>query len=202
LRIHTLEHATGAIVYSDPHVEVISLKLKHRIPTTGFLFRERPQPRRLRMDRLGDIPHFARTAVKNGEDLMLADGTVISNRELTLDPPMPRSYAYCSDTGYAPELVGRLQGVDLLYHEATFTEELADRAKETCHSTAKQAAMMARAAEVGSLLLGHFSSRYKNVHTLLQEALPIFPNTRLAEEGRTFRIDQRTAVENSDEQVT
>lgn len=202
LRVHALADVTGACVFADQYTEVITLRLKHRIPTTGFLFREKPQPRRLRKERIAAIPHFARTAVKAGEDLVLADGTVVPNRELTWDPPLPRRYAYCSDTAFAPELVEHLRGVDLLYHEATFTEELAARAKETCHSTAKQAAMMARAAEVGTLLLGHFSSRYKDNRVLLEEALPIFPATVLADEGRTFRIDQRTPVENSDGLVT
>lgn len=197
LKVHALAHETGTCFFSDPYVEVLTLKLKHRIPTTGFLFRERTQPRRLRKDRLDDIPHFTRVGVKNGENLTLADGTIIPNNELTLDPPPPRRYAYCSDTAYAPELVEHLRGVDLLYHEATFTDAMSDRAKETCHSTAKQAAMIAKAANVGILLLGHFSSRYKDNRILLEEALPIFPNTLLAEEGRTFLIDQRTMVENS-----
>ena len=202
LKVYALAHESGVCVYADPYVEVITLKLKHRIPTTGFLFREKQPPRRLRKERLLDIPHFARNAVKNGDDLTLADGTVIPNHELTLDPPAPRRYAYCSDTAFAPELVEHIQGVDLLYHEATFTEELADRAKETCHSTAKQAATLAKAANVGTLLLGHFSSRYKDNRVLLAEALPIFPNTLLADEGRVFTVDQRTVVENSDARVT
>lgn len=197
LTIHALAHESGALAYTDPYVQVSTLKLKHRIPTTGFLFRETPQPRRLRKDRLLEIPHFARAAVKNGEDLVRPDGTVIPNRELTLDPPASRAYAYCSDTAFAPDLVEHLQGVDLLYHEATFTEELADRARETLHSTARQAALMARAAGVGGLLLGHFSSRYKDNRVLLEEALAVFPQTILADEGRTFVIDQRTHVENS-----
>lgn len=202
LKVHALEHATGMVAYSDRYVEVVTLKLKHRIPTTGFLFREREQPRRLRKDRLMDIPHFARAAVKNGEDLRLADDTVIPNTELTFDPPTPRRYAYCSDTAYAPELVEHLNGVDLLYHEATFTDDMSDRAKETCHSTAKQAALIAKAANVGTLLLGHFSSRYKDNRVLLEEALPFFPKTLLASEGRTFLVAQRTMVENSDVEVT
>ncbi len=202
LNVQALAHASDVVIFSDTYTEVLTLKLKHRIPTTGFVFREKQQPRRLRKDRLPEIPHFARVAVKAGEDLRLADGTVIPNKELTLDPPHARRYAYCSDTAYAPELVEHLRGVDLLYHEATFTEAMADRAKETCHSTGRQAAKIAREAGVGQLLLGHFSSRYKDNRVLLEEALPIFPDTLLAEEGRTFRINQRTAVENSDVEVT
>ena len=133
--------------------------------------------------------------MKEGEDLRLPDGTVIANAELTVDPPPPRSYAYCSDTAYAPQLVDPLRGVDLLYHEATFTEAMADRAKETRHSTAKQAAMLAKEAGVGRLLLGHFSSRYKNSMVLLEEALPIFPDTLLSNEGEIFTVGQRTPIE-------
>ncbi len=202
LKVHSLTHDTGVCAFADPYVEVITLKLKHRIPTTGFLFREKQQPRRLRRDRLVDIPHFARVAVKAGADLTLPDGTVIPNSDLTRDPPPARCYAYCSDTAYAPELVEHLSGVDMLYHEATFTDDMSDRAKETLHSTAKQAAMIAKAANAGILLLGHFSSRYKDNRVLLDEALPIFPNTLLAQEGRTFIIGQRTMVENSDAEVT
>ncbi len=194
LHVHVLSHGTGDLIFGNDRVEVLALRLKHRIPTTGFLFREKPLPRSLRLDKVSMIPHFARHAVKAGDDLKLADGTVVPNAELTLDPPMQRRYAYCSDTAYAPELIEHLRGVDLLYHEATFTEALATRAKETLHSTAKQAATMARDADVGRLILGHFSSRYKDNRVLLEEALSIFPRTLLADEGRTFVIDQRSTV--------
>ena len=122
---------------------------------------------------------------------MLPDGKRLSNAELTLDPLPPRSYAYCSDTAYEPLLVPFIQGVDLLYHEATFTTAMMDRAKETMHSTAAQAAQLASDAGVGQLLLGHFSSRYKNADVLLQEALPIFPRTQLSNEGGVFRVERR-----------
>jgi ribonuclease Z len=191
LRFHAVEHRSGETLFTDEHITVIGLALRHRIPTTGFLFRELPQPRKLRPEKVTLIPHFRRNAVKEGEDLTLADGTVLPNASLTLPPPPPRSYAYCSDTAPAPELVPLLAGVDLLYHEATFTEDLAARAKETFHSTAMQAARIARDAGVGRLLLGHFSSRYKSNGILLIEALPIFPNTVLANEGATFVIGQQ-----------
>ena len=195
LSVQEVSHVSGALLYEDPYTQVTTLALDHRVPTTGFLFREKRQPRRLRRERLADIPHYGRNAVKEGEDLRLPDGTVIANAELTVDPPPPRSYAYCSDTAYAPQLVDHLRGVDLLYHEATFTEAMADRAKETRHSTAKQAAMLAKEAGVGRLLLGHFSSRYKNSMVLLEEALPIFPDTLLSNEGETFTVGQRTPIE-------
>lgn len=197
LMVLPLDHASGALITEDDRVEVRALRLKHRIPTTGFLFREKPLPRGLRKDKLVLIPHFARSAVKAGEDLRLNDGTMVPNADLTHPPPLQRSYAYCSDTAYSPELLDHVRGVDLLYHEATFTEELAARAKETLHSTAHQAATLARDADVGRLLLGHFSSRYKDNGVLLREALPVFPRTILAEEGRTFVLVQRSVMENS-----
>jgi ribonuclease Z len=132
--------------------------------------------------------------VKAGEDLVFPDGTRHANAELTLDPPLPRSYAYCSDTAYEPALLPHLAGVDLLYHEATFTEALAARAKETLHSTAAQAATMARDAGVGRLLLGHFSSRYRSAAELLREALPIFPATATSLDGETYAVIERTSV--------
>lgn len=188
LRFHAVAHRSGEPVYSDDRVVVTELALRHRIDSTGYLFRETPLPRRLIKETVDLIPHYARKAVKLGEDLKLPDGRVIPNSELTKPPPPPRSYAYCSDTAYAPELVPFLEGVDLLYHESTFTEDLTARAKETMHSTAKQAATLARDAHVGQLLLGHFSSRYKDTDRLLAEAVEIFPNTLAAQEGRTFEV--------------
>ena len=188
LRFHAVAHRSGEAVYWDDRVVVTELALRHRIDSTGYLFRETPLPRRLIKETVDLIPHYARKAVKLGEDLKLPDGRVIPNAELTKPPPRPRSYAYCSDTAYAPELVPFLEGVDLLYHESTFTEDLAARAKETMHSTAKQAATLARDAHVGQLLLGHFSSRYKDTDRLLAEAVEIFPNTLTAQEGRTFEV--------------
>lgn len=179
---------SGEVLLEDDRVTVSSLALQHRIPCTGFVFRERQGPRLLKPDRVVDIPTFKRTAVKNGEDLVFPDGRRVSNEELTLEPLRPRSYAYCSDTAYAPELVPFLRGVDLLYHESTFTAAMAARAKETMHSTASQAATIARDAGVGKLLLGHFSSRYKSVDVLLDEARVVFPNTVLASEGAEFPI--------------
>lgn len=188
LYFNTPEHRHGAPVFSDERVEVTALALDHRIECTGFLFRETARPRRLRMERLHEIPTYARNAVKQGEDLRTPDGRTVPNADLTLDPPARRAYAYCSDTAYLPELADALRGVDLLYHEATFTEALAARAKETKHSTARQAALLAREAGAGRLLLGHFSSRYKNSEPLLAEAREVFPDSIAAEDGRTYSI--------------
>lgn len=188
LHVHAVEPLSGTVVHADHRVTVSLLALKHRVPCTGFLFREVLGPRRLRSERLQEIPLFRRTAVKNGEDLTLPDGRTIPNAALTLDPAPSRSYAYCSDTAYEPALVPHLQGVDLLYHEATFTTALAARAKETMHSTAAQAARLAADARASELLLGHFSSRYRSADALLQEALAIFPRTALSFEGGVFHV--------------
>ncbi|MBK8497323.1 MAG: ribonuclease Z [Flavobacteriales bacterium] len=194
LEFHPLAPVSGALAWEDHHVVVRLLALDHRLPCTGFVFEERPAPRTLRKDKLHLVPQFKRAAAKAGEDLRFPDGTVIPNTELTDDPPAARRYAYCSDTAYAPALIPFIEGVDLLYHEATFTEGLRKRAHETQHSTAAQAASIARAANVGQLLLGHFSSRYKNADELLAEALPIFPRSLLSFEGGVFPVIERSIV--------
>jgi ribonuclease Z len=190
-RFHTVPHRTGEVLLDDTKVTVTTLALRHRIPCTGYLFREKPGPHRLRPEAVHRIPHYLRNAVKAGEDLVLPNGERVPNAELTLPPLPARSYAYCSDTAYAPELVEALQRVDLLYHEATFTETMRARAKETFHSTAAQAARIAAAADVGHLLLGHFSSRFKSVDVLLDEARDIFPRTSVASEGDVHKIPSR-----------
>lgn len=196
LRIHVAPQATGALVMEDERLEVTALELQHRIPCTGFLFREKHGRLRLRPEAVDRIPHYQRNSVKLGQDLVLADGTVIPNDQLTIPHGKPRTYAYCSDTAYRPALLEALRGVDLLYHEATFTEHLAGRAKETMHSTAAQAATLARDAGVGHLLLGHFSSRYKTVEPLLKEALAIFPSTTASVEGGCYAVGPPTGVGN------
>lgn len=180
---------SGELLLEDDRVTVSALALQHRIPCTGFVFRERQGPRLLKPERVAEIPTFKRNAVKQGEDLVFPDGRRLSNEELTLEPLRPRSYAYCSDTAFAPELIPYLRGVDLLYHESTFTAAMGARAKETMHSTAAQAATIAREAGVGKLLLGHFSSRYKTVDALLDEARAVFPNTILSSEGAEFQVE-------------
>ena len=191
LRFEAVQHRSGDLLWRDDRVTAHALVLRHRIACHGLVVRELEQPRPLRKDKLAVVPVYRRSAVKAGADLVLEDGTVVPNAELTLAPPPPRSYAYCSDTAHAPELVPFLQGVDLLYHEATFTEQLRARARETLHSTARQAATIAREAGVGTLLLGHFSSRYKSADILLREALEVFPRTLLSAEGATFPVGER-----------
>jgi ribonuclease Z len=194
LSVHALEPVNGIVAWKDERVEVKLLALKHRLPCTGFVMEEAPALRPLRKEMIHVIPQFKRDVVKRGEGLVLGDGRSFTNVELTLEPPPQRRYAYCSDTAYAPELVEHIAGVDLLYHEATFTERLSKRAKETMHSTAAQAAMLARDAEVGYLILGHFSSRYKDTDELLAEATAIFPRTSASVDGRTYPVIARSIV--------
>jgi ribonuclease Z len=171
-----------------------SFPLNHgQTPTTGFLLRERSTGRRIdgaKVEALG-IPHEDRERLRLGQDIRTPDGRVIPNAELTLPGWKPRSYAYCSDTAYMPELAETLQGVDLLYHEATYAEEDAEKAALRFHSTARQAAMLARDAGVGRLLLGHFSSRYADLDRLLDEAREIFPRAELALEGTCFALERQ-----------
>lgn len=189
LTMIAVPHESGVLVHSDARVTVTALALKHRVPCRGYLFREQAGERRLRTEQVERIPIRKRAEVKKGADLELPDGTAIPNSELTLDPYPQRSYAYCSDTAFEPALVPFLKGLDLLYHEATFTTAMASKAKETMHSTAAEAAEIAKKAGVGRLLLGHFSSRFKSVDVLLQEAKAIFPNTELSFEGGIFDVE-------------
>ncbi|MFN8276644.1 MAG: ribonuclease Z [Chitinophagales bacterium] len=190
LVFHVVTADQPRLIYEDAMLTVTTIPLLHRIPTTGFLFREKPGLRKMRTEKLAEyrIPVADIPAIKAGADFIAADGKVISNHELTLPPPPPRSYAFCSDTAYHEQIVPQLAEVDLLYHEATFIEEHAQRASETMHSTARQAALIAQMAGVKKLLLGHFSARYEQLDTLLQEAKAVFPNAELALEGTTFAL--------------
>jgi ribonuclease Z len=188
---HFLDPAKPAKIYEDEDLEVSTIILSHRIPCTGFLFREKQKLRKLIREQLihFNIPVSAYGDLKNGMDYTDEKGKMIPNIELTTDPRIPRSYAFCSDTIYDETLVPVLKNIDLLYHESTFLSDKADRAKETYHSTAAQAATIAKMAEVKRLIIGHFSARYKNLYPLLEEARNVFENTTLAVEGDRFTIE-------------
>ncbi len=188
---HFLDSKHDAKIYEDDDLEVHTIVLSHRIPCTGFLFKEKAKHRKLIREQLihFNIPVNAYNELKNGKDYISENGNVIPNIELTTDPHAPRSYAFCSDTIYDESLVSRIKNVDLLYHESTFLSDKIDRAKETFHSTAAQAATIAQMAEVKRLIIGHFSARYKNLYPLLEEAKAVFENTTLAIEGDQFVID-------------
>ncbi len=169
---------------------VHSIPLEHRIPCTGFIFREKTAARHLNRETcdLHAVPMASYEALLQGMDFTKPDGIIIPNNLLTRPGRAPRSYAYLSDTIYLPDLADSIRGVDLLYHEATFMHDLLDRAVSTFHTTARQAAMLAQAAEVKQLLIGHFSARYRSTDGLLAEAQEVFPTTAVAEEGLTFRF--------------
>jgi ribonuclease Z len=178
------------MVFEDSKVEVFSFPLKHRIYCTGFLFREKKLPRKIDKARLEQLNiSFADImALKAGKDVTSIDGRLIRNEDATFDPLPPRSYAYCSDTIFDLSLVDYIKDVDLLYHEATFLEDNADRALKTFHTTAMQAAEVAKQARAGQLLLGHYSARYPDLQGFLNEARPVFENCMLALDGKKVKI--------------
>lgn len=180
--------ATG--IYDDRSVSVETIPLRHRMPTCGFLFREKATPNHIKRDMIDfyHIPVYMINRIKNGEDYETEDGKIIPNSMLTTPSDPPRTYAYCSDTSYLPRIVEQIKGVDLLFHEATFISADAPRAKQTQHSTAAQAADIARQAEAKRLVIGHFSARYDDEDTLLQEAQAVFPETILAKENLCIEL--------------
>lgn len=192
LHFHELSASDSQLIIDNDKVEVYTIPLKHRIYTNGFLFREKKQERKLNMSIIGNYPEIEicdYQNLKNGKDFKRDDGSLIPNHELTLDPPKPISYAYCSDTAYDESIVPLIHQVDLLYHESTFLETHVELAKKTKHSTALQAGSIAEKAKVNKLLLGHYSSRYKNLEVFLEEAHKVFANTELAEAGKEIYID-------------
>lgn len=179
-----------AVIYDDRSVSVETIPLRHRVPCCGFLFREKPTPNHIRRDMIDfyQIPTYLINRVKNGEDYVLEDGTVIPNTRLTTPSDPPRSYAYCSDTCYLPRICEQIKGCDLLFHEATFVAADAKRAKETFHTTAPQAAEIAKVAQVKKLVIGHYSARYEDESILLKEASEVFPQTILAQENLRIEL--------------
>jgi len=178
------------LIYEDRSIQVFTLPLRHRIPTAGFLFRERERDRHILREMIDfyKIPLKSIPGIKAGADFTTEDGEIIPNDRLTLPPTPSRSYAYCSDTAYSEKLIPLIKGVDVLYHEATFGESELDRAKSTMHSTAAQAAGIAKEANVKKLIIGHYSARYVNEKDLLKEACQLFPNTVLSDEGLLVEI--------------
>lgn len=185
VRINVIDPHQHALVMEDRSVCVYSIPLKHRIPTCGFLFAEKPGEAHLIREMIDfyRIPVKMLAEIRRGADFVTADGLLIPNNRLTRPAEAPKRYAYCSDTAYYPEIVPFIEQVDCLYHEATFMEADLPRAKETFHSTARQAAEIARQAQVKELVLGHYSARYDNIEPLLEEAKAVFPETVLGEEG-------------------
>jgi len=187
---HHVNPKKHAVVYEDRSLEVWTIPLQHRVPTCGYLFKEKPGERNIKKDMIDFYGLSIKQIkeIKDGQDLVLEDGSVIANTSLTIEPDKPRSYAYCSDTKFVPKNADILKNVDLLYHEATFASQEELLASGTFHSTSAQAAQLAKLADAGKLIIGHFSARYKEPDEVLAEALEIFPNTTAVEDGMIFSI--------------
>lgn len=190
LYFHELNSDEPQLVFEDDKVKVTTLPLRHRVYTNGFLFEEKPFERKLNLaaaERYGiDVCYYQK--IKIGGDITLEDGRIIPNAELSFDPPAPKSYAFCSDTMYNEDLVPLLQNVDALYHESTFLESEKHLCEPTMHSTAKQAAAIAKAANAKQLILGHFSTRYDDINNFKHEAATVFENVEVADDGKIFEI--------------
>jgi ribonuclease Z len=180
-----LHFESPELIFEDEALRVSSVPLRHSVPCYGFLFEEKPLPRKIireALDRYG-VPSCDIHRLRKGEDWLSPEGVEVPNDRLTEAPRPPFRYAFCTDTAYLPELAEWVEGVDLLYHESTFLKSEEALALKTFHSTAEQAARIALSAQVGRLLLGHYSVRYEDRSVFLAEARPIFPNTLLAEDG-------------------
>ena len=185
------ESEKPAVVFENSDITVETIPLDHRIPTTGFLFKQKKRNRRLIKEKMEElnIPVAYFTAIKKGNDYTAPDGTVYRNDTLTTSPEVPKSYAYCSDTIYSERYFKQISGVDLLYHESTFLHDMLERAQNTFHTTALQAGQAALKTGAKQLALGHFSARYKTLDEILAEAQSVFPDSELAIEGKTFVIE-------------
>lgn len=190
VEFHEVDTRRSYVVYEDKSLSVTTIPLNHRMPCCGFLFREKPTLPHIRRDMIDfyDIPISQRDNIKNGADWVTAEGEVIPNSRLTTPSDTPRSYAYCSDTKYIPDLYKQLEGVDLLYHESTYCDADEERASQYYHSTASQAATVALKANVKKLIIGHYSARYDDTDTLVAEARAVFPNSFPVNEMDVFEI--------------
>lgn len=187
---HPVDTTKQDVIYEDRSLTVETIPLDHRLPCCGYLFKEKQSLPHIRREMIDfyNIPISQIQNIKNGQNFVQPDGTVIPNERLVLPPESPRSYAYVSDTRYKPELTMQLQGVSTLYHEATYGDDNIAMAEKYFHSTARQAAQVALGAGVGQLLLGHYSSRYIKENVLLNQAKEVFPSTRLTKELDVINI--------------
>ncbi len=187
---HDLDFKEKRVIFEDKVFTVESFPLKHRIDCCGFLIREKPRELGMIREKIKEysIPVEQIPGIKKGADLVLPDGSTIPNAEVTKKPPAPRSYAYCSDTAFSESVIESVNGVDVLYHEATFTSGFAARAKETFHSTTIQAAEVAKQAKVGKLIVGHYSARYTELDVYHEELSPLLDNYVLAEDGLVVKL--------------
>lgn len=190
LIFHKLDENTDPLLMETDVLEVRTFRLNHSVPAFGFLFKTKQKERNFKKEVLlkMDIHHSDIRKIKKGEDYIDMNGTLHKNNDLTMPPEPPRSYAYCSDTSYSEMIIPHIDGVDMLYHESTFLEVDSALAHETLHSTAKEAAMIAKSSNAGKLVIGHFSPRYNDVELFLKEAREVFPETYLAEDGDEYVI--------------
>ncbi|MBQ9561234.1 MAG: ribonuclease Z [Prevotella sp.] len=187
---HPIDTTQRSIIYEDRSLTVETLPLHHRMPCSGFIFREKQGLRHINPDKVAyyGVPLSQVNNLRAGKDWTDAEGNTIPNDVLTTPPNPVRAYAYCSDTRYIPTLASQLKGVTTLYHEATYCEDMKDKAEKYLHSTAREAALTARDAGVRQLLLGHYSQRYIDETPILNEARAVFPSSFLTDEGKTFNV--------------
>lgn len=190
LFFHELESDKPQLVFEDEKVTVTTIPLNHRVYTNGFLFQEKPNERKLNIEAVkqANVSMSYYTKIKQGFDVKNEDGVLIDNKKITLDPEPPKSYAYCSDTAYFPQIISQIQNATALYHEATFLNEHQHLCDRTKHSTAKEAALIAKEANVETLILGHYSGRYGNYEAFRKEAQEVFTEVELAKDGAVFEF--------------
>lgn len=190
LNFHELESKESEMIYENDQVEVFTIPLKHRVYTNGFLFREKPGLRKLNREAAEshNVESVYYHKAVTGKDVVDRDGNVVKSEWITYPPRKIKSYAYCSDTAYTESILPYINEVDALYHESTFLESESELAAITQHSTAQEAARIASNANVGRLILGHYSTRYSNLDDFQKEAQTVFVNTELAEDGKIFEI--------------
>lgn len=190
VRFHPVDTTKMNVIYEDRAMTVSTIPLSHRVPCCGYLFREKPSLPHIRRDMLEcyEIPVSQINNIKLGADWLTPDGETVPNSRLVEPADPPRAYAYCSDTRYIPTLHELVDGVNTLYHESTYGSDNEGHAKLYHHSTAAQAATVARDAHVGKLLLGHYSARYDDETVLLKEARNVFAESYLVDEGMVFDV--------------
>lgn len=187
---HAVDTTRKQVIFEDEKVTVKSLPLNHRMPCSGFIFSEKQKLPHIKREMIDfyKVPNYKINDIKHGLDFVAEDGEVVPYTRLTTPAKKPRTYAYCSDTKYIPELYKQLEEVDVLYHEATYANDRQDQAAKYYHSTAEEAAKVARDADVERLYIGHYSQRYNDEDILLKEAKAVFPETYLTNENQEIRI--------------